>query len=101
MSLALRAINPDRLTTLALPEVLDVAAVDTFLQQLDGMHFDRLKRVYLDFRSTRRIDRCGLNLLKMARRQLGPRCELQAINLNNQARQCLYKLAASRVIDWR
>jgi len=101
MSLAVRCANPDRLTTLTLPEMLDVSAADLFLAQLEAFGGSQPELISVDFRNTLYIDRTGLNLLKLARRQFGETCRLQAINLNRRASQCLSNLAADQVISFR
>jgi len=101
MSLAARCANPDRLTTLSLPEMFDVSASESFLGQLDAFGESRPELMSVDFRDTLYIDRSGLNLLKMARRQFGTNCRLKAINLNSRASQCLSQLSADSVIVFR
>jgi|GEM_PF-3185704 len=101
MSLVVRCANPDRLTTLTLPEMLDVSAAELFLAQLETFGESQPELISVDFRNTLYVDRTGLNLLKMARRQFGKTCRLQAINLNSRANRCLSKLAADQVISFR
>jgi len=101
MSLAARCANPDRLTTLSLPEMFDVSAAEQFLEQLEALGGVQSERISIDFRNTLYVDRTGLNLLKMARRQFGETCRLQAINLNGRATQCLIKLSADHIISFR
>ncbi len=99
MILTVRCANPDRLTTLSLPEMLDVSATEMFLDQLDVLVDCESERINIDFRDVLYVDHAGLNLLKMARRQFGESCQLQAINLNARARQSLSTLLAEQVIS--
>lgn len=99
MTLAVRCVNPDRLTTLALPEILDISATEMFLGQLDALVDCEAERLNIDFRDVLYVDHAGLNLLKMARRQFGASCQLGAINLNARVRQSLSALSAGQVIS--
>lgn len=101
MALAARCANPDRLTTLSLPEMFDVNAAESFLEQLEGLGEPKSALISVDFRDTLYIDRSGLNLLKMARRHFGEACQLRAINLNNRVSKCLSQLSADSVIIFR
>lgn len=101
MSLAARCANPDRLTTLALPQMFDVSATESFLEQLEAFGESKSELINVDFRDTLYVDHTGLNLLKMARRQFGESCQLRAINLSSRVRHCLNTLAADSVISFR